>query len=338
VPFSDMSESRSRPVAGRSGCNPIVRQELFDAHWQAAIRHWPTLAPEWRAPHGRQSACQRRLVLLNDLRLPDFRHYAVAVPMPGSTLGRGNPPMGAFIRDVMQNATRPTSACSARTKRPRIDSGALVRGDGPLLDGGAFSPMTTISRWMAGSWKSLSEHQCEGWLEGYLLTGRHGLFLLLRGVHSHHRFDVQPARQMAQGLAARFRGGDPLPRSTILLTSHVWRQDHNGFSHQDPGFIDHVVNKKADIVRVYLPPDANTLLYVTDECLKSRNLVNIIVAGKQPERQWLDMEAAINHASAGIGMWEWACSDQDGEPDIVLAAAVTCRRWKCWRPFLSCAN
>ena len=166
----------------------------------------------------------------------------------------------------------------------------------------------------------LSEHACQGWLEGYLLTGRHGLFSCYEAfIHIVDSMFNQHAKWLK--MCGEIPWRRPIASLNILLTSHVWRQDHNGFSHQDPGFIDHVVNKKADIIRVYLPPDANTLLYVTDCCLRSRNLVNVIVAGKQPDRQWLDMEAAINHASAGIGLWEWACNDQPGEPDIVLAAA-----------------
>ncbi len=165
----------------------------------------------------------------------------------------------------------------------------------------------------------LSEHQCQGWLEGYLLTGRHGFFSLLRGVHPHHRLDVQPARQVAEGVQPHSAGGGRSPRSTICLSSHVWRQDHNGFSHQDPGFIDHVVNKKAEVIRVYLPPDANCLLSVTDHCLRSRNYVNVVVAGKQPAPQWLTMDQAIKHCTAGLGIWEWASNDKGSEPDVVMA-------------------
>jgi xylulose-5-phosphate/fructose-6-phosphate phosphoketolase len=166
----------------------------------------------------------------------------------------------------------------------------------------------------------LSEHLCQGWLEGYLLSGRHGFFScyeafihIVDSMFNQHAKWLKVARQI------------PWRRSiaslNILLTSHVWRQDHNGFSHQDPGFIDHVVNKKAELIRVYLPPDANTLLYVTDQCLRSRDKVNVIVAGKQPQPQWLSLEAAIKHCSAGIGIWEWASNDRDGEPDVVMACA-----------------
>jgi xylulose-5-phosphate/fructose-6-phosphate phosphoketolase len=167
----------------------------------------------------------------------------------------------------------------------------------------------------------LSEHTCQGWLEGYLLTGRHGLFSCYEAfIHIVDSMFNQHAKWLK--VASRdIPWRRPIASLNYLLTSHVWRQDHNGFSHQDPGFIDHVVNKKADIIRVYLAPDANTLLCVADKCLRSRNLVNVIVAGKQPQPQWLDMDAAVKHVSAGIGMWEWASNDRGGEPDVVLAAA-----------------
>src|SRR5581483_8863792 len=164
----------------------------------------------------------------------------------------------------------------------------------------------------------LSEHLCEGWLEGYLLTGRHGLFSCYEAfIHIIDSMFNQHAKWLKTTRHIPWRR--PIASLTYLLTSHVWRQDHNGFSHQDPGFIDHVVNKKADTVRVYLPPDANCLLSVTDHCLRSRNYVNVIVAGKQPALQYLSMDAAIQHCTAGIGIWDWASNDQGGEPDVVMA-------------------
>jgi len=166
----------------------------------------------------------------------------------------------------------------------------------------------------------LSEHTCQGWLEGYLLTGRHGLFSCYEAfIHLVDSMFNQHAKWLKVSKEIPWRR--PIASLNYLLTSHVWRQDHNGFSHQDPGFIDHVVNKKADVIRVYLPPDANTLLCVTDQCLRSRHLVNVIVAGKNDQPQWLDMDAAIKHCAAGIGIFEWASSDADGEPDVVMAAA-----------------
>jgi xylulose-5-phosphate/fructose-6-phosphate phosphoketolase len=166
----------------------------------------------------------------------------------------------------------------------------------------------------------LSEHLCQGWLEGYLLTGRHGLFSSYEAfIHIVDSMFNQHAKWLKVTRHIPWRR--PIASLNYLLTSHVWRQDHNGFSHQDPGFIDHVMNKKADIIRVYLPPDANTLLSVTDHCLRSRHYVNVIVAGKQPELQWLDMEAAIKHCQAGLGIWEWASNDEGNDPDVVMACA-----------------
>jgi xylulose-5-phosphate/fructose-6-phosphate phosphoketolase len=166
----------------------------------------------------------------------------------------------------------------------------------------------------------LSEHLCQGWLEGYLLTGRHGFFSCYEAfVHIVDSMFNQHAKWLKTSREIPWRR--PIASLNYLLTSHVWRQDHNGFSHQDPGFIDHVMNKKAEIIRVYLPPDANTLLSVTNHCLRSRDYVNVIVAGKQPAAQWLDMDAAIKHCTAGIGVWDWASNDQGGEPDVVMACA-----------------
>ncbi|MCX7195830.1 MAG: phosphoketolase family protein, partial [Proteobacteria bacterium] len=257
-------------------------------------------------------------VLLRDLRLPDFRDYAVAVGSPGGSVAESTRVMGSFLRDVMQK-NRDNFRVFGPDETASNRLGALFE--------------VTDRAWMALRYdfddhlapdgrvmEMLSEHACQGWLEGYLLTGRHGLFSCYEAfIHIIDSMFNQHAKWLKVCREIPWRR--PIASLNILLTSHVWQQDHNGFSHQDPGFIDHVVNKKADIIRVYLPPDANTLLCVTDQCLRSRNLVNVIVAGKQPAQQWLDMNAAINHTSAGVGLWEWACSDQDGEPDVVLAAA-----------------
>ena len=257
-------------------------------------------------------------VLLRDLRLPEFRDYAVAVDSPGSSVAESTRVMGSFLRDVMQK-NRDNFRVFGPDETASNRLGALFE--------------VTDRAWMALRYdfddhlapdgrvmEMLSEHACQGWLEGYLLTGRHGLFSCYEAfIHIVDSMFNQHAKWLKVCREIPWRR--PIASLNILLTSHVWQQDHNGFSHQDPGFIDHVVNKKADIIRVYLPPDANTLLCVTDRCLRSRNLVNVIVSGKQPAQQWLDMNAAINHTSAGIGLWEWACNDQDGEPDVVLAAA-----------------
>ncbi|MHB9100080.1 MAG: phosphoketolase family protein [Sulfuricella sp.] len=315
VPFGDMEKPEHVSLL-EDWMQSYRPEELFDA----SGRLKPELAE--LAPSG-----ERRMganphanggVLLRDLRLPDFRDYAVAVHAPGGTRAEATRAMGTFLRDVMQNNPNnfrvfgPDETASNRlgalfevTDRAwmaeRYDTDDHLAADGRVME-------------------ILSEHACQGWLEGYLLTGRHGLFSCYEAfIHIVDSMFNQHAKWLK--VCGEIPWRRPIASLNILLTSHVWRQDHNGFSHQDPGFIDHVVNKKADIIRVYLPPDANTLLVVADRCLKSCNLVNVIVAGKQPELQWLDMDAAINHACAGIGMWEWACNDQDGEPDVVLAAA-----------------
>ncbi len=259
-------------------------------------------------------------VLLRDLRLPDFRDYAVAVPQPGAAVAEATRVQGEFVRDVLeQNADarnfrvfspdetasnrwnavfEATDRCSTGILDPKDDH---VSADGRVME-------------------VLSEHMCQGWLEGYLLTGRHGFFSCYEAfIHIVDSMFNQHAKWLKTSKRIPWRR--PIASLNYLLTSHVWRQDHNGFSHQDPGFIDHVVNKKAEIIRVYLPPDANTLLSVTDHCLRSRDYVNVIVAGKQPAPQWLDMDAAVKHCTAGVGMWEWASNDKGGEPDVVMACA-----------------
>jgi xylulose-5-phosphate/fructose-6-phosphate phosphoketolase len=315
VPFSDMDKPEHVQLLAH-WMQSYRPQELFDA----SGRLMPELAA--MAPVGtRRMGANPHAnggVLLRDLRLPDFRDYAVTVLTPGRMLAESTRVMGTFLRDVMQK---------------NLD---IFRVFGPDETNsnrlGALFEVTNRS-WVAERFdyddhlavdgrvvEFLSEHACQGWLEGYLLTGRHGLFSCYEAfIHIVDSMFNQHAKWLKVCNEIPWRR--PIASLNILLTSHVWRQDNNGFSHQDPGFIDHVVNKKADIIRVYLPPDANTLLVVTNQCLKSRNLVNVIVAGKQPEHQWLDMDAAINHTGAGIGMWEWACNDHSGEPDIVLAAA-----------------
>jgi xylulose-5-phosphate/fructose-6-phosphate phosphoketolase len=259
-------------------------------------------------------------LLLRDLRLPDFRSYAVAVSAPGAVQAESVRVQGGFIRDVMRanletrnfrlfspdetNSNRweavmeVTNRESMATILPTDDH---VSADGRVME-------------------ILSEHLCQGWLEGYLLTGRHGFFSCYEAfVHIVDSMFNQHAKWLKTSKHVPWRR--PIASLNYLLTSHVWRQDHNGFSHQDPGFIDLVANKKAEIIRVYLPPDANTLLSVTDHCLRSRNYVNVIVAGKNPAPQWLDMDSAIKHCTAGIGIWDWASTDRGGEPDVVMACA-----------------
>ncbi len=258
-------------------------------------------------------------VLLRDLRMPDFRDYAVPVEHPGSTTAEATRIAGGFLRDVMRlNADRrnfrvfgPDETASNRLSAifdatDRTWMGELLPDDDHLSPDGRVMEI-------------LSEHTCQGWLEGYLLTGRHGLFNTYEAfVHIVDSMFNQHAKWL-KAAAHEIPWRAPIASLNYLLSSHVWRQDHNGFSHQDPGFIDHVVNKKAGVVRVYLPPDANTLLSVTDHCLRSRNYVNVIVAGKQLELQYLDMDAAIAHTTAGVGIWEWAGNDEGSEPDVVMA-------------------
>ncbi len=259
--------------------------------------------------------------LLKDLRLPDFRSYAVQLSKPGAATAEATRVMGQYLRDVMK------SNMQARNFRVFGPDETASNRLGALFE-------VTDRAWIAQTlpyddhlsadgrvMEILSEHTCQGWLEGYLLTGRHGLFSCYEAfIHIVDSMFNQHAKWL-NVTSKEIPWRRPVASLNYLLTSHVWRQDHNGFSHQDPGFIDHVVNKKADIIRVYLPPDANTLLYVTDACLRSRNFVNVIVAGKQPAPQWLSMDAAIKHCSAGVGIWEWASNDEGSEPDVVMACA-----------------
>lgn len=256
--------------------------------------------------------------LLRDLRMPDFRDYAVNVSRPGAVMAEATRVQGAFIRDVMKlnpnnfRVFSPDETASNRWNAVfEVSNRCLAAKILPTDD--HVSPDGRVM-------EMLSEHQCEGWLEGYLLTGRHGFFSCYEAfIHIIDSMFNQHAKWLKVTRDILWRR--PIASLNILLSSHVWRQDHNGFSHQDPGFIDHVVNKKAKVIRVYLPPDANTLLSVTDHCLRSRNYVNVIVAGKQPELQWLDMDAAVRHCTAGLGIWEWASNDRGGEPDVVMACA-----------------
>ena len=259
-------------------------------------------------------------VLLQDLNLPDFRDYAVPVPQPGVVEAEATRVQGQFLRDVLRHNAEagnfrifsPDETASNRWPAVfevtnRCSTAQILPSDEQVAPDGRVMEM-------------LSEHQCEGWLEGYLLTGRHGFFSCYEAfIHIIDSMFNQHAKWLKVTREIPWRR--PIASLNYLLSSHVWRQDHNGFSHQDPGFIDHVANKKADVIRIYLPPDANTLLSVTDHCLRSRNYVNVIVAGKQPELQWLDIEAAIKHCAQGLGIWEWASSDGGGDPDVVMACA-----------------
>jgi xylulose-5-phosphate/fructose-6-phosphate phosphoketolase len=276
------------------------------------------------APHG-----NRRMganphanggILLKDLVMPDFREYAVKVSKPGTSIAEATRVLGVFLRDVMK---RNADSRNFRVFGP--DETASNRLDAlfEVTNKVTMEPIEPTDEHLSRDGRVmevLSEHMCQGWLEGYLLTGRHGFFSCYEAfIHIVDSMFNQHAKWLK--VTGNIPWRRPIASLNYLLTSHVWRQDHNGFTHQDPGFIDHVVNKKADLVRVYLPPDANTLLSVADHCLRSQNYVNVIVAGKQPALQWLDMESAIEHCTSGIGIWPWASTDQGAEPDVVMACA-----------------
>jgi xylulose-5-phosphate/fructose-6-phosphate phosphoketolase len=255
-------------------------------------------------------------LLLRDLELPDFWSYAVAVRTPGGTEAENTRVLGGWLRDVIKaNPSSFRLFGPDETSSNRLDAVFDVTHrvfDGTIIDGdNHLAPQGQVM-------EVLSEHQCEGWLEGYLLTGRHGLFNCYEAfIHIVDSMFNQHAKWLKVSAGIPWRR--PVASLNYLLSSLVWRQDNNGFSHQDPGFIDHVVNKKAEVIRVYLPPDANTLLSVADHCLRSRHYVNVIVAGKQPEWQWLSMDEAVIHCTRGAGIWEWASNDAPDSPDVVMA-------------------
>jgi xylulose-5-phosphate/fructose-6-phosphate phosphoketolase len=292
-------------------------EELFDASGRL-VAELAELAPKGDRRMGANPHANGGL-LLHDLKMPDFHDHAVKVSTPGAMKACDTEVLGQFLRDV--------------SKLNQGDRNFRIFGPDETLSnllGAVFE--VTNRQWDARKVKNdeflapqgqvldsmLSEHQCEGWLEGYLLTGRHGLFnsyeAFIRIIDSMFS---QHAKWLKVCLELPWRR--KISSLNYLLASHVWQQDHNGFTHQDPGFLDHVINKKADIVRVYLPPDANCLLSVFDHCLRSRNYVNVVVAGKHALPQWLTMDAAVVHCTEGIGIWQWASNDQGGEPDVVMA-------------------
>ena len=318
VPFSQIAGNSGHLKLLESWMKGYKPEELFDRNG-TLLAELSELAPKGLRrmgsnPHANGGS------LLKDLKLPDFRKYAVKVSKPGDTMGEATKEMGNYLRDVMKLNT------AERNFRLVGPDETASNRLGPVLD-------ATDRTWMEEKYsyddhlspegrvmEILSEHTCQGWLEGYLLTGRHGFFSCYEAfIHIVDSMVNQHAKWLKTTKEIPWRR--PISSLNYLLTSHVWRQDHNGFSHQDPGFIDHVMNKKADVIRVYLPPDANTLLSVTEHCLKSRNYINVIVAGKQPAPQWLNMDAAIKHCTAGLGIWEWASNDMGVEPDVVMACA-----------------
>jgi xylulose-5-phosphate/fructose-6-phosphate phosphoketolase len=313
VPLGEVRTNREHLAALESWMRSYKPEELFDEDGALAseLAAFPPKANRRMSanPHANGG------LLLQDLALPDFRDYAIAVAKPGTTFSEATRVLGGYLRDVIRaNPTGfrlfgPDETASNRLTpvfeaTDRAWDAETLPTDDHLAPGGRVMEV-------------LSEHQCQGWLEGYLLTGRHGLFNCYEAfVHIVDSMFNQHAKwlKVTRGIPWR----RPVASLNYLLSSHVWRQDHNGFSHQDPGFIDHVVNKKAEIIRVYLPPDANCLLSVTDHCLRSRDYVNVIVAGKQPSLDYLSMDDAILHCTRGIGIWEWASND-DGDPDVVMA-------------------
>ena len=318
VPLAALREQPQHLAALEQWLKSYRPEELFDADGRP-VPEIASLAPAGSRRMGANPHANGGL-LLKDLRLPDFRDYAVDVPSPGTVFGESTRVLGTYLRDVMK---RNLASASFRVFGPDENAsnrlGALYEVTAKV----SMGPFEDVDENLSPDGRVmevLSEHLCQGWLEGYLLTGRHGLFSCYEAfIHIVNSMFNQHAKWLKVSREIPWRR--PIASLNYLLTSHVWRQDHNGFSHQDPGFIDHAVNKKADIIRVYLPPDANTLLYVADKCLRSRDFINIIVAGKQKQLQFLDMDAAIKHCEVGIGIWEWASNDRGTEPDVVMAAA-----------------
>jgi xylulose-5-phosphate/fructose-6-phosphate phosphoketolase len=318
VPITDPRTNDDHREALQRWMQSYRPDELFDADGAPVARIRDL------HPHGnrRMSANPHANggVLLRDLRQPDVTAYAVDVPDPGRTTAKATSILGEYLRDVMR-----LNAASRNFRMFAPDENSSNRLDAVLeVTDRAWNAATLpedVGLGVDGRlMEILSEHTCQGWLEGYLLTGRHGFFSSYEAfIHIVDSMFNQHAKWLTTSRGIEWRR--PVASLNYLLTSHVWRQDHNGFSHQDPGFIDHVVNKKADTIRVYLPPDANTLLVTAHEVLDSRNYVNVVVAGKQPQPQYLSMDAAIAHCTKGIGTWDWASTDVDGDPDLVMACA-----------------
>jgi xylulose-5-phosphate/fructose-6-phosphate phosphoketolase len=318
VPVSDIQQKPQHLKVLEDWMRSYRPEELFDEHGKLI----PELAE--LPPKGEHRMSANPLanggLLLRDLVMPDFRKYAVEVKRPGDVLAESTRVLGGFLRDVMKLNLE---ARNFRVFGPDETASNRLEALYEATPKNWMEPILPVDENLSRDGRvleMLSEHMCQGWLEGYLLTGRHGLFSCYEAfIHIVDSMFNQHAKWLKVTRDIEWRR--PIASLNYLLTSHVWRQDHNGFTHQDPGFIDHVVNKKADVVRVYLPPDANCLLSVADHCLRSRNYVNVIVAGKHPELQWLDMESAIEHCTNGIGIWDWASNDNGAEPDLVMACA-----------------
>ncbi|MBX3150278.1 phosphoketolase family protein [Candidatus Obscuribacterales bacterium] len=318
VPLAGLAENEDHLRQLEAWMKSYKPEELFDDSGRLK-KEFAELAPEGKRRMGANPHANGGLLLM-DLRLPDFRNYQVEVSSPGGTTVETTSVLGTYLRDVVsKNDDRKNFRVMGpdETKSNRL--GAIFDVTNKVFMG-EIKPSDDGLAQEGRVMEVLSEHLCQGWLEGYLLTGRHGLFSCYEAfIHIIDSMFNQHAKWLKVTRAIPWRR--EIASLNYLLTSHVWRQDHNGFSHQDPGFIDHAVNKKADIIRVYLPPDANTLLCTADACLRSRDQINIIVAGKQPALQWLNMDAAIKHCAEGIGIWDWASTDGGGDPDVVMACA-----------------
>ncbi len=318
VPIADM-KTDAHVAALEEWLRSYKPEELFDDAGTLKPEI-AALAPEGERRMGANPSANGGL-LLRDLPLPDFRDYALPVEKPGTSIGEATRVLGGFLRDV--------TAASAGRRNFRVLSpdendsnrlGDVLNATGRAWDAETIPDDDEHLAEGGRVMEILSETTCQGWLEGYLLTGRHGWFSCYEAfAHIVDSMFNQHAKWLEACQHIPWRR--PIASLNYLLTSHVWRQDHNGFSHQDPGFIDHVMNKKASVVRVYLPPDANSLLSVADHCLRSRDYVNVIVAGKQPALQFMDMDAAEKHCAAGLGIWDWASTDKGEEPDVVMACA-----------------
>jgi len=319
VPFADFDKNSGRIKILEDWMKSYRPEELFEG--QGRLKpELADLAPKGNYRMGANPHANGGM-LLRDLRMPNFYDYSVEVPKAGKVNEEATRVLGRFLRDIMKmnqdnrnfRIVGPDETASNRLDKLFEVTGRAFDGKIYATDDENLSPDGSVL-------EVLSEHLCQGWLEGYLLTGRHGLFSCYEAfIHIIDSMFNQHAKWLKSTRHIIWRR--PIASLNYLLTSHVWRQDHNGFSHQDPGFIDHVVNKKAEVIRVYLPPDANTLLSVADHCLRSKNYINVIIAGKQPALQYLTMDEAVQHCSKGLGIWKWASNDLNNEPDVIVACA-----------------